>query len=263
MTFIARKKSTSPTSRRTVACCPVRRARRGAVLGKRGRGGGAGDARATAAPGAPGPALPRVIRSRQPVASRRGLTACVSRVCAARRLGAHVQPHAGAGGGGPRKGVRDGRAARRAPPLDLPRLHTKLHRRRAQASHARAPRATPGYIPPGDRYAGQEKIKLLVRSELVRSDARARESESEPGTRKGINNTQAWHTRALLAARMPRPRRQQRRSAVRARAAPGCCGTTQTAFTSDDRARFALHYPRGSTLTRSTEGRFTSRCHPK
>ena len=35
----------------------------------------------------------------------------------------------------------------------------------------RAPRGPAGYVPAGDKYAGQEKLKLLVRSEMVRSVA--------------------------------------------------------------------------------------------
>ena len=73
------------------------------------------------------------------------------------RLGAHVQPHAGAGGCGPSEGVRNRGASR-------------CVQRTCLAARVALRRANAGYIPPGDKYAGQAKIKLLVRSELVRSE---------------------------------------------------------------------------------------------
>jgi hypothetical protein len=65
-----------------------------------------------------------------------------------------------------------------------------------------------GYVPPGDKYAGQEKIKLLVRSEMVRRG---------PGARTA---TRASAARARRHARCGAPRARARRPArARARAA--------------------------------------------
>jgi hypothetical protein len=68
----------------------------------------------------------------------------------------------------------------------------------------------PGYIPPGDKYAGQEKIKLLVRSELVRAQTRTKTQSPE---------------RALRCAGAPR-------TALRAAARPDGCGRTRACVAS-------------------------------